>query len=348
MVDLGTFSHINVGYYAAPTLVDVTGDGMKDLVVGNNVGNIKVWLNSGSNTWPTEATGAANPFDGINVGGYAAPTLVDVNGDGKLDLVVGDYIGKIRLWLNSGSNTWPTEATGADNPFDGIAVGNGAAPTLVDVNGDGKNDLVVGNWDGNIKVWLNSGSNTWPTEATGAANPFDGIAVGNGAAPTLVDVNGDGYLDLVVGNNAGNIKGYSGKVLGFPKLQSSSNNSVLRFLPNSTIIGYDSTIKNVLDFVTKINNIYNTSRYSCGCFYTNWLTTSSNTESVIGREQMFEFIINLNSGDNDFSKTVQIYNEIIKLQRRRDDYRQRRLGHCCNYNAMIEKLKEGLPRQPVF
>ena len=202
---------------------------------------------------------------------------------------------------------------------------------------------------------MNSGSNTWSTEATeatGAANPFAGIGVGYHVAPTLVDVNGDGYPDLVVGNSDGNIKVYSGKVLGLPKLQSSSNNSepepVLRFLPNSTIIGYDATIKNVLDFVTKINNIYNISRYSCGCFYTNWQTTSGVTESVIGREQMFEFITNLNSGDNHFSKTVQIYNEIIKLQRRRDDYRQRRLGHCCNYNTMIEKLKEGLPRQPVF
>jgi hypothetical protein len=43
------------------------------------------------------------------------------------------------------------------------------------VNRNGKDDLVVGNYeyDGNIKVWMNSGSDVWPTEATGAANPFD-------------------------------------------------------------------------------------------------------------------------------------------------------------------------------
>lgn len=120
------------------------------------------------------------------------------------------------------------------------------------------------------------------------------------------------------------------------------------FIPVASIIDKDDTINKVLSFIVNINNIYNISRYSCGCFYTNWQTTSGVTESVIGREQMFEFITNLNSGNNDFSKTVQIYNEIIKLQRRRDDYRQRRLGHCCNYDTMIEKLKEGLPRQPVF
>ena len=203
------FDGIDVESNADPTLVDVNGDGKDDLVVGNYAGNIKVWMNSGSDTWPTEATGAANPFDGIDVGTRAAPTLVDVNGDGKNDLVVGNNDGNIKVWMNSGSNTWPTEATGAANPFDGIDVGSYAVPTLVDVNGDGKDDLVVGNYAGNIKVWMNSGSNTWPTQATGVANPFDGIDAGERSAPTLVDVNGDGKDDLVVGNYAGNIKLYS-------------------------------------------------------------------------------------------------------------------------------------------
>jgi hypothetical protein len=148
------FDGIDVESNADPTLVDVNGDGKDDLVVGNYAGNIKVWMNSGSNTWPTQATGVANPFDGIDAGERSAPTLVDVNGDGKDDLVVGNYAGNIKLYFNSGSNTWPTEATGVANPFDEIDVGSRAAPTVLDLK-DGTVDLVVGNTDGNIKVWRN-------------------------------------------------------------------------------------------------------------------------------------------------------------------------------------------------
>lgn len=114
------------------------------------------------------------------------------------------------------------------------------------------------------------------------------------------------------------------------------------FMPDATIIDSLDTLKKVLDFVTKIKNSYNTSRFSYGCFYTNWLTDSGNTESVIGREQMFEFITKLHSGHNHFSRTVLIYNEIYKLQRIRDDYKQRGLGHCCNYDATIIKLRQKL------
>jgi hypothetical protein len=161
-------------------------------------------MNSGSDTWPTEAIGAANPFAGVNVGASSpvnvnALTFADVNGDGALDLVVGSSIdGTITVWLNSGSDTWPIVPSA--NPFDGVNVGSCAALTVADVNGDGALDLVVASSDGTIKVRLNSnsGSDTWPTEALGAANPFDGVNVGGSAAPTFADVNGDGALDLVV------------------------------------------------------------------------------------------------------------------------------------------------------
>ena len=42
----------------------------------------------------------ANPFDGITVGANAVPTLVDVNGDGNVDLVVGNNVASIKVWLN--------------------------------------------------------------------------------------------------------------------------------------------------------------------------------------------------------------------------------------------------------
>jgi len=84
--------------------------------------------------------------------------------------------------------------------MDGIdvhSVGDWAAsPVLSDVDGDGDLDLVVGNWDGQIRYFENTGSPQFPafTERTGNLNPMDDIDVGSGAAPVLSDLDGDGDL----------------------------------------------------------------------------------------------------------------------------------------------------------
>ena len=122
-----------------------------------------------------EAIGDANPFGHIDVGYNAAPFLGDINGDGMQDMLIGTGGDDgVKVYLNSGNNTWPTEAIGDANPFGHIDVYD-AAPFLGDINGDGMQDMLVGTGNGNVKVYLNSGNNTWPTEAIGDANPFGHI-----------------------------------------------------------------------------------------------------------------------------------------------------------------------------
>ena len=84
----GPFAGIDVGYYAAPNVVDWDGDGDLDLVVGNYDGEIKLWLAAADGSLELR-DGGADPFAGIDVGVYAAPHVVDWDGDGDLDLVVG-------------------------------------------------------------------------------------------------------------------------------------------------------------------------------------------------------------------------------------------------------------------
>lgn len=56
---------------------------------------------------------SANKFiDAADVGGHASPWLVDVDGDGKRDMVVGDFSGKFRLFLNTGTNGKPVYRDG--------------------------------------------------------------------------------------------------------------------------------------------------------------------------------------------------------------------------------------------
>ncbi len=153
-----------------------------------------------------------NPFEGIDVGSYSTPNLADIDGDGDLDLVVGENDGTLKYYQNTGTTSNPAYEvkTGDSNPFNGIDVGYSSKPTLADIDGDGDLDLVVGENDGTLKYYQNTGTTSNPAyEAkTGGSNPFNGIDVGLYSKPTLADIDGDGDLDLVVGESNGTLKYY--------------------------------------------------------------------------------------------------------------------------------------------
>uniref|UniRef100_UPI0034DFBD61 FG-GAP-like repeat-containing protein n=1 Tax=Candidatus Thiodubiliella endoseptemdiera TaxID=2738886 RepID=UPI0034DFBD61 len=208
------FNSIDVGYFSAPTLADIDGDGDLDLVVGENDGTLKYYQNTGTTSNPAYEvkTGGSNPFNSIDVGDFSTPTLADIDGDGDLDLVVGESDVTLKYYQNTGTTSNPAyEAkTGDDNPFNGINAGYSSLPILVDIDGDGDLDLVVGEYYGALKYYQNTGTTSNPAyEAkTGDDNPFNGIDVGRSSSPTLADIDGDGDLDLVVGEVDGTLKYY--------------------------------------------------------------------------------------------------------------------------------------------
>ena len=206
------FNGLDVGISSAPILGDLDGDSDLDAVVGARDGNLRYYQNTGTASAPVyaEQTGSANPFTGLLVGAEPSPTLGDLDGDDDLDAVVGRVDGTFRYYQNTGTASAPVYAgqTGSANPFTGINVGSSSAPTLGDLDGDGDLDAVVGEGFGNLHYFQNTGANRLPryAEQTGSANPFDGIHVGAKSSPTLGDVNGDGRLDLVIGNGDGQLR----------------------------------------------------------------------------------------------------------------------------------------------
>jgi Ca2+-binding RTX toxin-like protein len=205
------FNGISVGAFTAPTLADLDGDGDLDAVIGD-YGTLRYFQNTGSASAPVyvQQTGAANPFNGIDVGRHSAPALADLDGDGDLDAVVGERDGTLRYFQNTGSASAPVyvQQTGAANPFNGLDVGRHSAPALADLDGDGDLDAVVGTNDGMLRYFQNTGSASAPVYAqqAGTANPFNGIDVGSYSAPTLADLDGDGDLDAVVGERDGTLR----------------------------------------------------------------------------------------------------------------------------------------------
>ena len=258
------FNGVAIYNGSAPAFVDLNSDGKLDLVLGGNInspggwyGALPAWLNTGTSSAPifTALTGSSNPFNGTYDEAYTKPAFIDLNGDGKLDLVLGDWEGTLLAWRNTGTNAAPafTALTGAANPFDGIDVGRHSTPAFVDLNGDDKLDLVVGEDDGTLLAWRNTGTSAAPvfTALTGSANPFNGIDVRYRSAPAFVDLNGDGKLDLVSSNSDGKLLGWRNGAASLPKITvnvtaqndapSVTSGATASFAENATGTAYQAT-----------------------------------------------------------------------------------------------------------
>ncbi|PYQ02014.1 MAG: hypothetical protein DMF83_24450, partial [Acidobacteria bacterium] len=179
---------------------DVNGDGLPDLIVGNNGTGNRLYLNQGLDATTHAWLGFAA---GTNIGSETDPTtavaLGDVDGDRDLDLIVGNRNAVNRLYLNNGTGTFSLAAT---SPFAAAQATTSLA--VGDVNGDGALDFVVGNAGQGNQLYLNAGTQivagipTW--QGFGAALP---ITTDTDATTSLAlgDVDGDNDVDLVAGNN---------------------------------------------------------------------------------------------------------------------------------------------------
>ncbi|MCB0024505.1 MAG: VCBS repeat-containing protein, partial [Caldilinea sp.] len=116
--------------------------------------------------------------------------LGDMDGDGDLDAIVGNYGNQNGVFLNNGDGTF--DPTG--NPF-GTSSDYTAAVAVGDLDGDGDLDVAVGNSEEQNAIYLNNGDGSFAAS---------GIDFGTGDdytyAMVLGDVDGDGDLDIAVGN----------------------------------------------------------------------------------------------------------------------------------------------------
>ena len=184
-------------------------------MVGTDIGRVFYYENIGNVTAPKFVfrTGDADPFDGIDgFSNQGNPALADIDGDGDLDLALGDGGGEILYYENEGSPEGPQFVGRKSTEFpwpEDFEVENCCIPRFVDIDGDGDLDLVLGGTSEGPTLFENKATAAVApkvVEIAGAASPLDFVDVdvhGTGqaySAPTLVDLDGDGDLDVVVGH----------------------------------------------------------------------------------------------------------------------------------------------------
>jgi len=138
-------------------------------------------------------------------------TFADIDGDGDLDAFVSrtdsSYDSLITYFENTGSASDPAFTDRATSLGLGVTSDYGPAfPTFVDIDADGDFDAFVGDEDGNILFFRNTGTSASPSFAAAQPNQFGIAAVSNGpAVPAFVDIDADGDFDLFVGDDMGYI-----------------------------------------------------------------------------------------------------------------------------------------------
>ncbi len=218
---------VDIVDFPASYYLDVNNDGMKDLVFSPN---LPLGTPDVETSWLYENTGSGQAADFnfvkknllademLDFGTGAHPAFADVNGDGLIDIVVGNRSEWINssgdanyflvLMLNTGTATDPVyEIVDRDwlNLNNDPTGTRSFSPTFGDIDSDGDEDLLFGDRWGFIHFFENIAGPNMPMDFAAIQHEWKKINVGANSTPFIFDVNKDGLSDLIIGERNGTV-----------------------------------------------------------------------------------------------------------------------------------------------
>jgi len=216
---------------------DMNGDGLPDITIGDVDYSSLLHLTNGGTLanakMLTQTANFPNTSDPVNLNTFPAAMLVDVDNDGKKDLVVspfdpsltkGENYKSISVYKNESILSQPNYQLVSKSFLQDemIDLGSGAYPVFFDYNKDGLMDILVGNYGyydtciytpetglqcsyvGQVALLLNVGTKSKPAFRITDRNiaKLDALQM-QSLIPAIADMDGDGDADLICGNSKG-------------------------------------------------------------------------------------------------------------------------------------------------
>ncbi|MBL7956627.1 MAG: T9SS type A sorting domain-containing protein [Flavobacteriales bacterium] len=220
---------LELGLGAIPVAFDENGDGLMDLIVsnhgyyqsgGNYVGKMALLRNVGSASSPAFEM-VTDDWMGLSTSGIGLsmhPAFTDLDGDGDKDMYIGDLQGRLHYYRNNATGPQASfqlqQANITDAGGTQIDVGQFAAPYFHNLDGDDLQDLLIGERNGNVNYYRNTGTASTPqwtlvNENLGGVSTVEWINVTGHAVPAIF-VNDQGEREMVLGSESGGIYRYTG------------------------------------------------------------------------------------------------------------------------------------------
>ena len=223
-------------------------------------------------------------FAGVNVGANAAPAVGDIDGNNRLDLLVGRADGTISRYEQTLANGPNFTNLGLlkDASNVTISMGSQSTVTIMDINSDGRFCLFLGRGDGTVSEYKQTGLNAG-TFALVEDN-LAGISTPANTVPCMTDLDGDGNLEMLVGKGDGIISHFeqsgSPNGDGFYRIDSNFNN--IQLSGNAATFCTDLDGNGQLDLLVGVagGNIYRYEQTGVGTFSMAQQSSSFNSISA--------------------------------------------------------------------
>lgn len=213
---LGLNAFSNSAWRFSPTFGDMDSDGDMDILIGEEFGGLFYAENLGGPNEPLQFGPIQYGYQDLDVGQVSKPQIIDINEDGLPDLVIGERSGNVNYYENVGSIGNPVFAFEPTNKNfgaidvreEGFVVGY-SAPVFVKIGE--KVQLFTGSKSGSINRYTDittNSSESFPTIDNGLGRLLDGEET----HLAFADIDGDDFLELVVGNIRGGISFYETKL----------------------------------------------------------------------------------------------------------------------------------------